>query len=289
MQPWPPVSTDKMFDGEGVLVSVVDTGWYRPAARYAECSWLARGVTGDLEKIPDTSDIRPYAGHGTFVAGVIRCVAPRAKVRVEGYLTMGGAMYESEMVKQLSQALRLGPDIISLSAGTWTRNDRRLLSFQVFWETQLRHLKGTVLVAAAGNDGQRIPFWPAAFPWSVSVGALDTDGKTRARFSNFGSWVDVNARGVDLVNAYPKGTFHYREPGHPPGSSADFDGLASWSGTSFSTPVVSGMIAARMSGKGETARQAADALLRHARTRSRRGVGARLDPVDDGSYTAPDV
>ncbi len=273
------------FDGAGVLISVVDTGWYAQAAQNPATPWLA-GVTGDPERI-DPTDIPAYAGHGTFIAGVIRGVAPKADVRVERFLTKGGAITESKMIRQLGQAVSLGPDIISLSAGTSTRRDQRLLTFQVFWETQLQHLKGTVLVAAAGNDGLRVPFWPAAFPWSVSVGAFDA-AKRRAKFSNYGSWVDVYALGVDLVNAFPTGHYTYKEP-RPPGRSpdADFDGLASWSGTSFSTPVVSGMIAARMSGRGESARTAADGLLRYGRQQAIKGLGAWLEP-SNASYTSPE-
>jgi subtilisin family serine protease len=277
--------TKPEWDGAGVLVSVVDTGWYRQAALNPATPWL-KGVTGDPEHV-DPADIPAYAGHGTFIAGVVRGVAPKADVRIERFLTKGGAITESKMIAQLGQALRRGPDIISLSAGTSTRRDQRLLSFQVFWETQLQHLKGTVLVAAAGNDGSRVPFWPAAFPWSVSVGAFDA-AKRRAKFSNFGSWVDVYARGVDLVNAFPTGHYTYKEPRRPGRApEVDFDGLARWSGTSFSTPVVSGMIAARMSGRGESARIAATGLLRHARQQSIKGLGPWLQP-DRASYQSPE-
>ncbi|MGD9959475.1 S8 family peptidase [Nocardioides sp.] len=258
--------------GCGVFVSVVDTGWWEPAATDPISPWLA-GVTGDPEVI-DTDHIHPYAGHGTFIAGVIRCEAPKTEIRVEGFLPQGGAIFESDMTVQLCQALALGPDIISLSAGSTTREDRPPLSFEVFWENFLSHVKGTVLVAAAGNEGTRAPFWPAAFPWSVSVGALTPDGK-RADFSNYGSWVDVSALGVDMVNAYPRGTFITHEP-PVIGEVRKFEGLARWSGTSFSTPLVVGKIAARMSKTGLSARLCANQLLAEARAQSKPGVGPWL-------------
>ena len=269
-----PVLSKDGGDGAGVLVCVVDTGWHSPAAAHPDTPWLA-GVTGDEESI-DSSAIHPYAGHGTFIAGIVRCVAPASEVRVEGFLPHGGAIYESAMVVQLDQALERGPDIISLSAGSHTRRHRAPLSFEVLWETRLRHLKGTVLVAAAGNDGDRIPFWPAAFPWAVSVGALDGAG-ARADFSNFGSWVDVYALGVDTVNAFPSGTFTCHEPPSV-GEVRQFAGMARWSGTSFATPTVAGIIAARMSRTGESARRAADALLDLALAAAIPGVGPVLAP-----------
>lgn len=272
--PYPAITSD-LGAGTEVLVSVVDTGWWPPAATDPASPWLA-GVDGDPETI-DLDHIHPYAGHGTFIAGVVRTQAPAARIRVEGFLPTGGAAYESEMVVQLGEALELAPDIISLSAGCPTRGEVPLLSFEVFWEQRLRHQKGTVLVAAAGNDGDRRPFWPAAFPWSVSVGALDEAG-SRASYSNFGSWVDVYALGSGLVNAYPTGTFYCHEPPHV-GDKREFAGIARWSGTSFSTPLVSGLIAARMSRHGISARKAADQLLAEAAVAGRRGIGPILEPL----------
>lgn len=269
--PHPPV-TWASGNGHGVLVSVVDTGWHPPAATDPLTPWLA-GVTGDVEVI-DPANIHPYAGHGTFIAGVVRCEAPGAEVRVEGFFPLAGAAFESDMVVQLCQALELGPDIISLSAGTTTRANRPTLSLEVFHQNFLSKVKGTVLVAAAGNDATRAPFWPAAFPWAISVGAIDASGQ-RAPFSNFGSWVDVYALGVDLVNAYPHGDFTCVEPPHV-GESRHFEGLCRWSGTSFSTPVVAGRIAARMSQTGLSARRAADQLLAQARAGAVPGVGPCL-------------
>jgi Subtilase family len=186
-QPFPAVNTVPR-DGRGVLVSVVDTGWHQPAASHPDTPWLA-DVTGDPETI-DPANIQTYGGHGTFIAGLVKCTAPAATVRVEGFLPTGGAVFESDMTVQLCEALALGPDVISLSAGAKTRADRPTLSFEVFWDNFLSQVKGTVLVAAAGNDATRVPFWPAAFPWTVSVGAMDGAGR-RSSYSNFGSWVDV--------------------------------------------------------------------------------------------------
>lgn len=269
--PDPPV-TWAPGNGHGVLVSVVDTGWHPPAATDPMTPWLA-GVTGDVEVI-DPAHIHPYAGHGTFIAGVVRCEAPAAEVRVEGFFPLAGAAFESDMVVQLCQALELGPDIISLSAGTTTRANRPTLGLEVFHQNFLSKVKGTVLVAAAGNDATRAPFWPAAFPWAISVGAIDASGQ-RASFSNFGSWVDVYALGVDLVNAYPHGDFTCVEPPHV-GETRHFEGLCRWSGTSFSTPVVAGRIATRMSQTGLSARRAADQLLAQARAGAVPGVGPCL-------------
>ncbi len=274
--PYPPITSDAGA-GTGVLVSVVDTGWWPDTALTASPSPWLTGVDGDPETI-DPGNIHPYAGHGTFIAGVVRTQAPAASIRVEGFLPLGGAAYESEMVVQLGEALALSPDIISLSAGCPTRDDLPLVSFEVFWEQRLSHHKGTVLVAAAGNDGHRLPFWPAAFPWTISVGAIDA-AEERADFSNFGSWVDVYALGTDLVNAFPTGTFVCHESPNI-GDKREFHGLAKWSGTSFSTPLVSGLIAHRMSQKGISARLAADELLVEARAAGRRGVGPILHPAN---------
>jgi subtilisin family serine protease len=78
----------------------------------------------------------------------------------------------------------------------------------------------------------------------VAVAAVDTtvDPARRARFTNYGWWVDVCAPGVDLRSTYVAGTWQTTasDPKVP------FAGWACWSGTSFAAPQVAARIAARV-------------------------------------------
>jgi subtilisin family serine protease len=281
---WPGIGDPSA--GRDVTVSVADTGLLAGASAWAP--WI-EGVrpntSADIED-PDQIKINaieheidgfadPYAGHGTFVSGVIRCVAPASTVVVERILGVAGFARESRLIQRIHDALGRSPDIISMSAGCYTRKNVPSLGFQVLWEERLSQLGGIVLVAAAGNNAQTAPFWPAAFRWCVGVGSMSRDGQRRSWFSNHGAWVDVYAPGEDIVNAYAHMKYKTIVDGEVRDTSA---GIVKWSGTSFSTPIVTGLIAARMSRTGENARQAADALLAAARGQFRPGVGPRLFP-----------
>lgn len=83
---------------------------------------------------------------------------------------------------------------------------------------------GVVVVAAAGNEGSRHKFYPAAFPGVISVGASNNTDRLYS-WSNRGTWVKVAAPGC----AYTGSTGPIR--------------WTWWCGTSFATPVVAGTAA----------------------------------------------
>lgn len=283
IEPHPGVCTGN--SGADVLIYVADTGLLEDAGQ--EHPWLrgVRPVKGqgwdpNLQagaNYPGGTYIGPYAGHGTFVAGVIRCLAPQADVIVSNVFQVGGSALESDFVKDLRQALKLGIDIFNLSVSAPSRNDLPLLAFEK-WLALVAQFKGIVSVVAAGNSGVRTPSWPASFSQVVAVGALTADGRDRAGFSNHGGWVDVYAPGRDLINAYATGVYQYKDEPYQGGPDGKFFGMARWSGTSFSTPIVTGLIAARMSRTGENGQEAAAAVLQKAREQAIPGVGAVTGP-----------
>ncbi len=332
--PRPPQRQDNAGDGVRVWVldtgligtTVGDTGLVDPESLRAVYPWLTEVPHGQVrdsqgQRIgiggfarttagPPDDPIAEYRGHGTFIAGVLKCVAPGADVTVMNILQKAGAEFELDLgnaLMSLHDPEGL-PDIISLSAGSMVGGDRRgLLGLDEFLRSVQSSKHNTVLVTAAGNNGGRDPFWPAAYAsddtdWLLSVGALREDGKGRACFSNYGDWVQVYAPGERLVNAFDTGEYRYFDAREPrciyygvsplylPCTCTDrpdrcderhFDGMAEWSGTSFATPIVAGRVAAYMTEHSITnAREAAQEIRLEAhRNAIRDAADERLLPV----------
>ncbi|MFJ9742130.1 S8/S53 family peptidase [Streptomyces sp. NPDC101166] len=188
------------------------------------------------------------------------------------------------------------PDIVSLSAGTSNGRVDGLLGVAAFMD-ELRDRHTLLVAAAGNNASATPfwPAAYAALPEYadavLSVGALRGDGEFGACFSNHGPWVRVYAPGERLVSAltgfdrpvpyvYQHSTYDVcrygfgysctcQSPRHTGVLSETraategkpdqvmFEGLASWSGTSFATPLVAGLVAAHMKAHQETDPRAA--------------------------------
>ena len=170
IEPYPSVCHDN--GGAGVLIYLADTGLLAdPAHGHPWLAGVRQGDAGDLDSGGGQDPIPPYTAHGTFVAGVTRCMAPGADIIVTNAFAIAGSTLESDLVPRLVAALGLGVDIFHLTIAAPTRADLPLVAFEA-WLKLLRQYKGVVCVVAAGNSGSRRPSWPAAFADVVSVGAL---------------------------------------------------------------------------------------------------------------------
>jgi len=236
LAPWPQkelgfASVWHLTRGAGVIVAVVDSG---VDANPQFGNRVIRGpdlVAGTKKGIPPGADC---VGHGTAVASIIAAapmpgisftgVAPAARilsVKISGTDTFPTAATP----RGIMDAVQFGADVINLSLST--PDDVPALRQAVAYA--LSH--NVVVVAAAGNDlpqGGTGPFYPAAYPGVVSVGAAGPGG-TLASFSDRRTPVGVIAPGVNVTSAYP-GTF-------PDAYNPD------QSGTSFAAAYVSGVVA----------------------------------------------
>jgi len=107
---------------------------------------------------------------------------------------------------------------------------------------------GLLIVASAGNSGNSNLQCPAAADHVIAVSAT-TNSDTLASFSSYGTFVDLAAPGVSILNAV--GTSNVA------GSVYGF-----WSGTSFSAPIVSGVAGLVWSADASLTNTEVDQILR---------------------------
>lgn len=273
-----PVSLDRGSGaGDGVVIAVIDTG---QAAESMELDWVRGHVdVGDDNIDPLNVDGEPACldfegGHGTFVAGVIGQVAPGAKVLARRAIDTAGVTDELTIAAAVQKAVDEGAHIVNLSLGGYTLGDVPPVALSALFGGKEQSSEGPVFVAAAGNDGLDRRFYPAAFEGVVAVAALGSRHR-RAGFSNFGPWVDAAADGERLLSTFVRGTVLTDSDGN--GARDEFpEPWAHWSGTSFAAPQVAAAIAARMSQNGETAQQAAFAIVRDPALTRSTGLGVAI-------------
>jgi hypothetical protein len=266
--------------GRGIRVAVVDTGaenrWFPGTIRGPGDSVTLHGPGDSVTRATDGS-LAADAGHGTFVTGVVLQHAPGAEVVVVPVLVDN--FTDEAALTQVLLDLPDDIDVLNLSLGCYTAGDLPPTGLQSAIDTLRERNPRLVVVASAGNDGWNRPCYPAALKGVIGVAALDADRASKAEFSNFGPWVDAAAPGQDVDSSFLDwdGPVQQLTNGRGDGIRHDFDGWATWSGTSFAAPAVAGAIAA-LASTGLGALVAADVLIHGAGVPRLPGLGAILDP-----------
>lgn len=215
--------------GKNVKVAVVDTGVsMNPLLPNVE-----RHSFVDDNPRTRIDESSPYdtEGHGTFVSGIIAAgvtssqlygnivgVAPDVSLYSLKVFEKDGASMES-LLKALEWSIENNIDIVNMSLGT--TDDDPILKNAV----KIAYDAGLTLVAAAGNDGVgKDVEYPAKYDEVIAVSSLDQSNQI-SYFSNTGSKVEFSAPGSDVY------------------SLGIYDEFREDSGTSFSTPHVTGFLA----------------------------------------------
>jgi len=167
-------------------------------------------------------------GHGTHVAGIAAADTSNGiGVAGLGYsssimnvkvLGDDGTGYYSWIANGIIWAADNGAKVINLSLGGSSASSTLENAVNYAWG------KGVVVVAAAGNNGNSTPFYPAYYTNSTAVAATDANDNL-ASWSNRGDWVDVAAPGASIYSTLMNGAYGYK------------------SGTSMASPHTAGLAA----------------------------------------------
>ncbi|MGP3977498.1 S8 family serine peptidase [Streptomyces sp. 8N114] len=230
-------SNRSSLTGRDVKIAVIDTGvdTRHPdlAGRIEAAASFVPGETAEDGHGHGTHCIGTAAGPAEPQQGPRYGVACEARILAAKALDNAGDGSDGPILAAMAWAVAHGARVISMSLGARVR--RGELFPQTYEKLAQRALRrGTVIIAAAGNDSRRPPriepvSRPANCPSILAVGALDK-ALTPSFFSNGaingqGGEVDIAAPGRDIRSAAPGG------------------GYESLSGTSMATPHVAGVLA----------------------------------------------
>jgi hypothetical protein len=217
---WLGISGDNSAFGNGVKIAILDTG----VASHPAFQSLIRSI--NLVDMP--WDLSALNGHGTAVASMIigngtmtPGVAPGAEIISVRVANDFGVSDSFLLAQGIITAVDAGARLINISMGSLGRSS--ILDNAVAYAQE----RGALIFAAVGNNGIDQIYYPAANAGVIAVGAVDASGK-HLNFSNTGSQVAVTAPGYAINAAWAGGQ------------------AAMVSGTSFSTPIVVGAVAAVM-------------------------------------------
>ncbi len=228
-----PEAWDVTRGSSSTRIAIVDTG-----VQYDHPDLAGKVVRG-YDFVDDDSDPYDGNGHGTHCAGIAAAVtdngrgiagmAPNATIYAVRVLDDNGSGTLDDVANGIIHAADNGADVISLSLGAPVGATTLRNAVDYAWNS------GSVVVAAAGNSGTSLPSYPAYYDNAIAVAATDSNDN-KASFSNYGSWVDVAAPGVDIYSTYTGSSYR------------------SLSGTSMATPHVAGL-AGLLDAQGRSASQ----------------------------------
>jgi hypothetical protein len=267
------------ISGPEVRVVVIDTGYIVTDPPHSALDARVTSVPGSAldavsdppRWVPDPPDeittdahgrLHEIVGHGTFIAGQIAHLCDQASITVVGQrdqdiLITGETapeqkrLFSSEVALAHALLEHADADVVQLGFSFPTLDDYPSLPFARVMELLSgpdAPRPGVAVVTPAGNEDSAHPYWPAALPDVIGVAATNRRGRSKARFSNWGSWLDCCTRGEDVVSAYIHWTG--RVEGDPVDAIEAFEGWARWDGTSFAAPKVSAAIARLVAEEG---------------------------------------
>ena len=211
--------------GNGIKIAVIDSGvTVNDGIRHAvECTKSC--VEG--ENINDGADID---GHGTCVANIIATnwnanaiagVAPDVRIRSYKCFKMVDGKSKaaaSDVKTAIDTAVADGCKVINMSLGSPQASET------IEMAVNRANVRGAIIIAAAGNDGDATMNYPAAFGNVIGIGSVDKESKV-STFSNRNTSVFAVAPGTEV----------------PLGISGNSIMLGN--GTSFSAPTVAAIAA----------------------------------------------
>ncbi|MGH7333870.1 MAG: S8 family peptidase [Candidatus Rokuibacteriota bacterium] len=201
----------KAVGAQAVVVAIIDTGICPPHPDLAAHLWTNAFGHHGFNVLTNTHHVADADGHGTLLAGTIGAVSNNT-------LGIAAAEWPIQLMAVKFHDVRTPPTAWNATVGIAWAVLQGARVINASWDVGLplvflrfaiefAGLAGTIVVAAAGNDGldnDVLPTYPASYalPNVVSVMASD-EGDDKPGFSNYGrTTVHLAAPGVRILSTH---------------------------------------------------------------------------------------